>query len=87
MIYVTYTFGGLFLFLCAGMLFVYFREKHIGLFLMGVAYGTAGLLAINMGEWWPLVVGFVLVWMLRFLGLEPAARAAAQSPDTKEGNS
>lgn len=74
MIYVIYIFALLFLALCAAMLYVYYRERHIGMFLMGVAYGTGGVVAIMLSDWWPLVAGFVVVWMLKLLGLEMAPR-------------
>jgi hypothetical protein len=79
MIYVIYGFAGLFLVICAAMAYVFCRERHIGIFLMAVTYGTSGLLAITLAHWWPLIVGFVLVWMLRMLGLEP--RVEPQSED------
>jgi hypothetical protein len=71
MTYVIYGFAGLFVLLSITMVIAYFREKHVGLFLMGVVYGTSGLLAIQLMHWWPLIAGFLLAWTLRFLGLEP----------------
>lgn len=89
MIYVLYVFAGLFIALALAMLYVYYRERHIGMFLMGVAYGTAGALAIMVSHWWPLVAGFVLVWMLKMLGLEMEPRplpeeSAKTDPDQGE---
>jgi hypothetical protein len=40
---------------------------------MGVTYGTSGVLALALPHWLPLVAGFVLVWLLKLLGLEPSA--------------
>jgi len=71
MIYVTYIVAGLFLALAFAMLYVYFRSSHFGMFVMGLTYGCSGLLAILLGHWWPLLAGFVLVWILKWLGLEP----------------
>jgi len=83
MLYVIYGFAGLFLVICAAMLYVFYRERHIGIFLMAITYGTSGLLAITLAHWWPLVVGFVLVWMLRMLGLEPRVELKAEGGNEK----
>lgn len=79
MVYVIYGFAGLFIVLCLAMLFVFYRSRHIGSFIMAVAYGSAGLIAIQLSHWWPLVAGFVLVWMLKLLGLEPDAEPPRES--------
>jgi hypothetical protein len=71
MIYVIYVFGGLFIVLSVTMLYVFYRNHHFGLFLMGITYGSSGLIAIALPDWWPLLLGFALVWVLRMLGLEP----------------
>jgi len=70
MIYVTYAVAGLFIALAFAMLYVFYRSSHFGMFIMGLTYGASGLLAILLGHWWPLVAGFVLVWVLKMLGLE-----------------
>jgi hypothetical protein len=70
MIYVISIFGGLFIVLSLTMLYVFYREQHFGTFLMGITYGLSGLLAITLPHWWPLVVGFVMVWLLRLMGME-----------------
>jgi len=31
-------------------------------------------------HWWPLVAGFVLVWLLRLLGLDPDTQKKAEPP-------
>jgi len=86
MIYVIYGFAGLFLVLCATMLFVFYRDRRFGMFIMGVTYGASGLIAISIPHWWPLVMGFALVWLLRFMGLEPRVvrEPEAQSGGTKD---
>ncbi len=71
MVYVTYFFAGAFVVISAGMFFAYYRSRHFGLFIMATTYAASGLLAFTLPHWWPLVTGFVLVWMLRMLGLEP----------------
>ena len=72
MIYVTYVVAGIFIALAFAMLYVFYRSSHFGLFVLGLTYGSAGLLAILLGHWWPLVAGFALVWLLKWLGLDPS---------------
>lgn len=84
MIYVTYFFAGLFIVLFATMMYVFHRSSHFGTFLMGVTYGASGVIAIWLLEWWPLVAGFVLVWALKLLGLEPAAEDKGEGESRKE---
>ena len=71
MIYLIYGFAGLFIVLSCAMLYAFYRARNFGLFIMGVTYGASGVLALALPHWWPLVAGFVLVWMLKLLGVEP----------------
>jgi hypothetical protein len=71
MVYLIYGFAGLFIVLSWTMLYAFYRGRNFGLFILGVTYGTSGVLAIALPHWWPLVTGFVLVWLLKLLGLEP----------------
>ncbi len=88
MIYVIYLVGGFFILLSLPMLYVFYRKQHFGTFLMGVCYGLSGLLAISLPHWWPLLVGFVMVWLLRLLGLEPTIEPKAEGRSQKaEGGS
>ena len=88
MIYVIYAFGGLFVLLSLVMLYVFYREQHFGTFLMAITYGLSGLLAIALPDWWPLVVGFVMVWMLRLMGMEQTVPAREEAGTEKsEGES
>jgi len=73
MLYLIYSFAGLFIVLSCAMLYAFYRSRDFGLFVMGVTYGTSGVLAFALPHWWPLVAGFVLVWLLKLLGLEPGA--------------
>jgi hypothetical protein len=70
MIYVIYAFAGIFVALGGAMFYVFYRERHFGMFLMGLTYTISGLMGFAVAHWWPLIAGFVLVWMLRMLGLE-----------------
>lgn len=75
MIWFIYIVGGVFIALACAMFFVFYRSQHFGMFLMGVTYSASGVLAIALPHWWPLLAGFILVWLLRFLGLEPEMAA------------
>ena len=68
---VIYLFSSLFVVLSVMMLWAYRRLRHFGLFVMALAYGIAAVLAFTMLEWWPLVAGYGLVWLLKFIGLDP----------------
>jgi hypothetical protein len=78
MIYVTYVVAGVFIALSFAMLYVFYRSAHTGMFILGLTYASSGLIAILLGEWWPLVAGYALVWVLKLLGLEPRAEAPAE---------
>ena len=71
MIYVIYFLAAGFIVLSALMFFACYRHRHFGLFLMALSYFASGLLAMMQRHWWPLVIGFVLAWMMRMLGMEP----------------
>jgi hypothetical protein len=66
-----YIVSGLFIVLSLGLTIAYYRTRHHGLLLMAAAYGTSASLALFNGHWWPLLVGFALAWMFRFLGYDP----------------
>ena len=68
---IVYFFAGSFILMTLALFFAYRRTGHYGLFLMGLTYGASAGLAIVLTHWWPLVVGFVLAWVLKALGLDP----------------
>lgn len=72
---VIYIFSGLFIVLALALLFAYWRTRHPGLVLMSSTYASAAALSLMLIEWWPLVAGFVLAWMLRLMGLDPQPRS------------
>lgn len=61
-----------------GVMLAFLRNRHYGLFLIGVAYGAAAGLALVLMHWWPLVAGFALVWAIKLLGLEPKMEAEVE---------
>jgi hypothetical protein len=71
---IVYIFAASFMFMAIALMFTYHRTRHYGVFLLGIAYAASAGLAIVLMHWWPLVAGFVLVWILRLLGLDPGGR-------------
>ncbi len=71
---VIYLFAASFVFMAIALMITYQRTRHYGVFLLGLAYGASAVIAIMLTHWWPLVAGFVLVWLLRLLGLDPDTR-------------
>jgi hypothetical protein len=59
--------------LAIGGLSAYRQTKLFGLLLSSIISISFAVLAIVLGQWWPLVVGFALNWGLRLLGLDPGA--------------
>ena len=66
-----YIISGLFILMACGLAFAFHRTRRVGLMVMGITYAASAGLAIVLMHWWPLVAGFILVWILRFLGLDP----------------
>ncbi len=66
-----YIFAASFVFMAVALMATYKRTRHYGVFLLGLTYALSAILAVVLMHWWPLVAGFVLVWILRFLGLDP----------------
>ena len=68
---IIYLGAAIFVALALGLLFAYYRMRHPGTLLMGVTYLASAGAAIGYKQWWPLVVGLVLTWVIRLMGLEP----------------
>ena len=79
-----YIFAASFCFMAVALMITYRRTKHYGVFLLGITYAVAAVLAVVLMHWWPLVAGFVLVWVLRFLGLDPDVHKEEGSTSVKE---
>ena len=71
---IIYIFSASFILMALALLFAYHRTKHYGLFLMGLTYAASAGLALVLMHWWPLVAGFILVWLLRLIGLDPDSK-------------
>jgi len=78
---VIYFFAAGFMFMAGALMFAYRRTHHYGLFLIGLTYGVAGILAVIAADWWPLAGGFVLAWVLRMAGLDPDAEPAKKETE------
>ena len=48
-----------------------FRFKHIGLDLGAICYLAGATGAVTLEKWWPLIVAFILAWMVRLWGGDP----------------
>jgi len=79
--FVLYAFSVLFVGLSFFMLFAFYRTQHVGLLAMSAVYGVSGMAAGYFQVWWPLLAGFVLAWVLRFMGLDPDVPRAGRKPD------
>ncbi len=78
---ITYIFSASFIMMALALFFAYRRTGHYGMFLMGITYGASAGLAIVLAHWWPLLVGFVLVWILKMLGLDPGTNIYPRDSD------
>jgi len=73
--FVVYTFAALFIFMALALFFAFSRSKKYGLLLIGISYAASAALAIVLTDWWPLVAGFAIAWVLRAMGLDSAPEA------------
>jgi len=74
------------------MLYVYRRTHHPTLLLLSFIYSGSGLVAGYSMQWWPLIAGIVVAWLLKLAGYNvdgPSRREndATQSPGSDPGNS
>lgn len=79
-----YLFAASFVFMAVALMITYKRTRHYGVFLLGLTYAASAVLAVVLMHWWPLVAGFALVWVLRFLGLDPDVKKNDNEPTVKE---
>lgn len=75
-IWVVYVLSVIFILMALALAFAYWRTRHHGLLLMGLAYGASAVLAVVIEDWWPLAGGFAIVWALRAMGLDPGPETA-----------
>ena len=70
---VIYVVAAISIVLAVGGLSAYAHSKQVGLLLSSLISIAFSVLAIVLVQWWPLLVGFVLNWALKLLGLDPSA--------------
>jgi hypothetical protein len=80
---IIYAVSGVYIFFAVLMLFAYRRIRHYGLFVMGFTYGVSAGLALTLMHWWPLLTGFVLVWVLKLVGMDPDTDLLGRPGDTQ----
>ena len=71
--WLVYCFAGLFASMGLALFYAFSRSKHYGLLLLGCTYLSAALLSVVFTEWWPLVAGFAIAWVLRAMGMDPVS--------------
>ena len=76
--FVVYTFAALFISMALALFFAFSRSKKHGLLLIGITYAASAVLAIVLTDWWPLLAGFVIAWVLRAMGLDPGPGVVAE---------
>ena len=79
-----YLFAASFIFMAVALMITYKRTRHYGVFLLGLTYAASAVLAVVLMHWWPLVAGFAIVWVLRFLGLDPDVKKNDNDQSIKE---
>ena len=79
-----YLFAASFVFMAVALMITYKRTRHYGVFLLGLTYAASAVLAVVLMHWWPLVAGFAIVWVLRFLGLDPDVKKNDDEQSIKE---
>ncbi len=83
--WIIYCFAALFVSMGLALFFAFYRSRHYGLLLLGCTYVSAAFLAVVLTEWWPLVGGFAIAWVLRAMGVEPPEEEATATPAADEG--
>ena len=53
------------------MLFSFHRTRRWEFVLLSFVYSGSGLAAGYSLQWWPLIAGFVVAWLLKFAGYDP----------------
>lgn len=66
-----YFFASVFIVLGFMMLFAFRRSRRWELVLMSFVYSSSGIIAAYSLRWWPLIVGFVVAWLLKIAGYDP----------------
>jgi len=76
---IIYVFSTFFVLMALAVMFAFYRTRHYGLFLIGLAYGVSAVLALVLMHWGPLAAGIALAWAMKLAGLEPEVGGQAKS--------
>ncbi len=62
-------------FVVSGLLVLsgYAASRRIGELLAGIIFLASATASASIMSWWPLLIGFVVLWFLRFAGLDLGA--------------
>jgi len=71
---VLYIVNGMFVVVGLGVLSSYAASRRIGELLAGIILLASATASASLMSWWPLLIGFVALWVLRLVGLDPGAR-------------
>jgi hypothetical protein len=66
-----YFLASVFIVLAFMMLFAFRRSRRWELVLMSFVYSGAGIAAAYSLNWWPLIAGFIVAWLLKLAGFDP----------------
>jgi len=80
-----YFFASVFIVLGFMMLFAFRRSRRWELVLMSFVYSGSGIASAYSLNWWPLVAGFIVAWLLKFAGFDPD-KPAKTSVERNSGN-
>jgi hypothetical protein len=70
LVIVLYFFSSFFIVLGFMMLFAFRRTRRVEMVLYSFVYSGSGLAAGYSMQWWPLIAGFVVAWLLKLGGYD-----------------
>jgi hypothetical protein len=70
MAYIIFILAGISIILAIGGISAYSQTKQIGLLLSSIVSIAFSILAITLVQFWPLIAGFIINWLLRLAGLD-----------------
>jgi hypothetical protein len=70
LVILLYFFSSFFIVLGFMMLFAFRRTRRTELVLYSFVYSASGLAAGYSMQWWPLIAGFVVAWLLKLAGYD-----------------
>ena len=66
------------------MLYVYRRTHYPALLLLSFVYSGSGLVAGYTMQWWPLIAGVVVAWLLKLAGYDVDVMPRRPHPDASQ---